>query len=132
VADAATAPDGAFGASTPPLQSGGAYRAVAGDAVSPSVRIGVEPLVAVTLRGSVLRARVQPGRAGARVLLERLSLETYRWSPAGRGKLSSARTARLRMGAPGVYRVRVPHAGPHLVEGVSSPVENRPDGYRDR
>jgi plastocyanin len=132
VADATTDPEGAFGASTPPLQAGGAFRAVSGDAISPSVRIGVEPLVAVTLRGRVLRARVHPGRKGARVVLERLDLETYRWRPAGRGRLSSSRTAGLRMGAPGVYRARVPHAGPGLVEGVSAPAEYRADGYRDR
>jgi plastocyanin len=132
VADAVTDGEGAFGASTPPLRSGGAFRAVAGDAVSPSVRIGVAPLVAVTLRGATLRARVQPGRAGARVVLERLDLGTYRWGPAGRGRLSRARAAVLRLGAPGVYRVRVPHAGPRLVEGVSAPAEFRADGYRDR
>jgi plastocyanin len=132
VAHAETDADGAFGTSTPSLSSGGAFRAVSGEAVSPSVRIGVRPLVAVTLRGSVVRARVQPGRAGARVVLERLSLETYTWTVAGRGRLGANRTARVRATQPGVYRVRVPHAGPSLAEGVSAPVEHRPDGYRDR
>ena len=132
VAHAETDAEGAFGASTPRLASGGAFRAVSGSAVSPSVRIGVQPLVAVSLQGAVLRARVQPGRAGARVVLERLSLETYTWAPAGRGRLGANRTARVRLGKPGVYRVRVPHAGPRLAEGVSAPVEHRPDGYRDR
>jgi hypothetical protein len=75
---------------------------------------------------------VQPGRAGAAVVLERLSLERYTWAPAGRGRLTAGRTARLRLREPGVYRVRVPRAAPRLSEGFSRPVEHRPDGYRDR
>ncbi len=117
VAEVVTAADGSFGASTPPLERGGAFRAVAGTAVSPSLRIGVR---------AAGRRRARAGRAAgagaARARRRRrgpgapepraLHLGPGRARPADRRSHGAAAAARAR---------RVPRAraagGPPAVRG---------------
>jgi plastocyanin len=125
---AATGADGAYAVSGPPLAVRTAFRAVVGDAVSPSVRAAVRPAVAVTRRGARLTVRVRPARGG-RVHLERLDLDTYRWQTAARRRLAAGR-AYFTLRAPGVYRAVVEARG-GLSQAASRAVQFKPGAFRE-
>ncbi len=127
VADAVTDASGAFTVSAPGLTARTAFRALAVGTVSPSVRVEVRPRVGVSRRGRRLTVRVRPA-AAVPVRLQRLDLDTYRWSDVGRARLSAGR-AGFTLRAPGVYRAEVDaHAG--LSARASGPVEFRPGAFR--
>jgi plastocyanin len=121
---------GGFRTRSPRLTSSTAFRAVTDADASPSARVGVRPLATVVLRGARLEGRVTPARAGAEVLLERLNLDTYRWSTAGSRRLRAGGRVTFRLGEPGVYRLRIPMARPGLAEAVTKPVEHQPARLR--
>ena len=120
---------GAFRISGPSLPARTAFRAIAGDAVSPSVRAEVHPALAVERRGARLIVRVRPAGRGTIAHLERLDLDSYRWEPAARARLSTGR-ARFALRVPGVYRATVePRAG--LSGTASRVVEFAPRAFRE-
>lgn len=128
VGTATTDAAGAFTLAGPAITVRTAFRAVAGDGVSPSVRATVQPAVIVTRHGARLAVRVRPA-AGGVVRLERLDLDTYRWRMAGQRRLSAGH-ARFTLGAPGVYRARVEaHGG--LSDAPSRVVQFRPGAFRE-
>ena len=129
VARAATGDDGAYAAAVGPLRARAVLRAVAGERVSPALRVAVTPRLAVRRAGA--RVTLAAGRpsAGAAVRLERLDLDSYRWRVRSRHRLSPAGVLTVVLGAPGVYRFAVAPAGA-LAGATSAPVVNRP--YRLR
>ena len=128
VATATTDSAGTFTATGPALTARTAFRAVVGDAVSPSVRAVVQPAVVVTRNGARFAVRVRPAGGGA-VHLERLDLDTYRWEMVAGRRLSAGR-ARFTLAAPGVYRAMVEaHGG--LSEAASRVVQFRPGAFRE-
>ena len=127
VADAATDASGAFTVSAPGLVARTAFRALAQDTVSPSIRAEVRPVVRVRRRGARLTVRVRPA-AAVPVRLQRLDLDTYRWRGVGHRRLSGGR-AGFTLRAPGVYRAEVDaHRG--LSARASEAVEFRPGAFR--
>lgn len=119
VATPVTDAQGAFSARSPGLVTRTAFRAMAGESVSPSVRAEVRPAVVLTRAGRRLRVRVTPAGAGGALGLQRLDLDTYRWRTVARTGLPASGRTSFSLSAAGVYRVRVaPHAG---LSPVASP-----------
>jgi plastocyanin len=130
--DAATATtdaEGGFRSTGPPLAARTAFRAVAGGAVSPSVRAQALPAVTVGRRGDRLWASVRPVPRGGRAHLQRLDLDRYVWRHAATRGLRAGR-ASFRLPVPGPYRIAVDAAG-GLSATTSRVVEFRPAAYRD-
>ena len=124
VAVAETAADGSFAAASPPLSARTAFRAVAGGALSPSVRAEVRPHLHVARSGRRLRVMVEPTGAGGRAVLAGLNLNTYRWRTVARRTLRAGAAA-FRLGPPGVYRVTA-SPGQGLSDATSPPLQFRP------
>lgn len=96
----------AFTVRSAPLSASGVFRAVIGDDVSPSVRVGVQPVIAVGRHGSRLTLLVRPALPGASARLERRDAGSGRWRRIARRRLSSGRVT-FALDAPGAYRVVV-------------------------
>lgn len=127
VGDVVTDASGAFTVSAPGLTARTAFRALAVDTVSPSVRVEVRPTVGLRRNGRRLTVSVRPA-AAVPVRLQVLNLDTYRWSDVARARLSGGH-ARFTLAAPGVYRAEVDaHAG--LSARASGPVQYRPGAFR--
>ena len=94
VADTTAGASGAFSATSPALTTQTVFRALAAGSVSPSVRVLVRPVVAVTRHGARLTVRVRPAVSGAAVHLERLDRAR---APLGAGceRASVRRTGRF-------------------------------------
>jgi plastocyanin len=128
VGQAVTDASGAFSVTTGPLTATTSFRAVAAGSPSPLVRARVVPLVTVRRRGSRLHVRIGPSTAGARARLQRLDLDTYRWTSLRSLKVAAGRTS-FALRRPGVYRVEAPaHGG--LASTDSRVVEYRPGAFR--
>jgi plastocyanin len=128
VGTAATDASGAYGLTGPQITARTAFRALVGDAVSPSVRALVVPAVTVARTGPRLAVRVLPAGDGV-VHLERLDLDRYVWRTVGMRRLHAGR-ARFTLGAPGVYR-SVAQARGGLDEAASRSVPFRPGAFRN-
>lgn len=122
VAEATTDASGAYRVSGPPISARAAFRAVAGDAVSPSVKASARPVVVLRRTGAALTVRVDPA-GGGRARLQRLDLDTYRWRTVATARLAGGR-ARFRIGGAGVYRALVEARG-GLAAAASHPVPLR-------
>ena len=105
VADTTASAAGAFSATSPALTTRTVFRALAAGSVSPSVRVLVRPVVAVSPRGARLTVRVRPAVSGAAVRLERL--DGHGPLGAGREPASIRRTGRFHPEDAGVYRAEV-------------------------
>ncbi len=97
---------GAFVATSAALTTRTIFRALAAGSVSPSVRVQVRPVVAVSRHGARLTVRVRPAVSRAAVHLERLDRGAHRWRHAA-SRLLSAGKAEFTLTSPGVYRARV-------------------------
>lgn len=119
---------GGYRISGPPLTGRTAFRAVVGDDLSPSVRATARPHVAVRRTGPRLRVAVEPAGGAHHVHLERLDLDTYRWTEVATRPLAAGRAA-FRLRTPGVYRAAVPaHRG--LEAAASRDVPFRAAAFR--
>jgi plastocyanin len=128
IGQAVTDASGAFSVTTGPLSATMAFRAVAAGSPSPLVRARVVPVVTVRRTGRRLRVRIAPSTPGARARLQRLDLDTYRWTTLRSLKTSAGRTSFV-LSRPGVYRVEAPaHGG--LASTDSRVVEYRPGAIR--
>jgi plastocyanin len=127
VAVATTDASGAYAATGPALEARTAFRALAGDAVSPSVRAEVRPAVTVRRTRARLVVRIRPAGGGV-ARLERLNLDTYRWGTVVTRRLSAGR-ARFTLRSPGVYRAVVEARG-GLSEAASRVVQFKPGAFR--
>ncbi|MGE0027709.1 MAG: cupredoxin domain-containing protein [Thermoleophilia bacterium] len=125
---AATGSGGAYSLTGPELTERTAFRAVVGDAVSPSIRAAVQPAVVVTRSGARFAVQVRPAGGGA-VHLEQLDLDTYRWEMVAERRLSAGR-ARFTLKAPGVYRAMVEARG-GLSEAASRVVQYKPGAFHE-
>lgn len=106
VADTTASASGAFSATSPALTTQTVFRALAAGSVSPSVRVLVRPVVAVSRHGARLAVRVRPAVSGAAVHLERLDRGAHSWGRVASGRLSAGR-AGFTLRSPGVYRAEV-------------------------
>jgi plastocyanin len=128
VGQALTDDAGAFALTTPPLSAGTTFRALVAGSPSPAVRARVVPVVRVRRTGRRLRATIAPAPRGARARLQRLNLDTYRWTTLRSLRVAAGRTSFL-LRRPGVYRVQAPaHGG--LASAASRAVEYRPEAFR--
>jgi len=91
-----------FHASTP-----GLYRAAAGPAVSPSVRIRVVPRVEVARTPGALLVTTSPMRPGARVVLQVYERDFFSWRPIAATRLDARSRARLALPSTRPIRLRV-------------------------
>ena len=128
VGETTTDAAGAFALAAPAPAARTAFRALAAGTVSPSVRAEVRPVVSVRRDGRALRVDVRPARPGVRVRLQRLDLDTYRWTPVA-ARSPSAGQVRFTLRAPGVYRAQTDaHGG--LSAAASRAVEFRSGAFR--
>jgi len=91
-----------FRATTP-----GAFRAVAGKAASPVVRVRVTPRVTVTRAGSSFRVASEPARPGARIALQEYDRDHFMWRTVGHSRLDAQSRGRLPLPAKRPIRLRV-------------------------
>jgi plastocyanin len=127
VAAAAIGADGGFRTSVAPLRARAVLRAVAGDTVSPPVRVRVRVVVDVVRSGRRATVRVRPAQAGLEAHLESLDLDTYVWHSIGRPVrlgASGRGTVVLPRGG-GVFRIAVDPPGGALDGGTSQAVAVR-------
>lgn len=125
---ALTDASGAFGLLAPPISARTAYRALAGESISPSIRADAHPRLTVRRTGARLRVRLVPAPSRATAHLERLDLDTYRWITVRVAPLAGGRT-RFLLRVPGVYRAMVEARG-GLSAAESRTVEFRPGAFR--
>lgn len=119
---------GAFRLTGPPITARTAFRAMAGESMSPSIRADAHPTVTLIRRRARVVVRVQPAPRGAPAHLERLDLDTYRWETVASRRLSAGQT-RFHLKAPGVYRAMV-EARDGLSAAESRVVAFRPGAFR--
>ena len=102
---AAVRPDGSFTVRVPP-GSPGAYRAVAGRATSPVVRVELVPRVRLAVSARSLLVTAEPVRSGARAVLQVYDRERFAWRTVARGRLDARSRARFRIPGKGAGRFR--------------------------
>jgi plastocyanin len=99
-------PDGSFTvlfrATTP-----GTFRAVAGKASSPAIRVSVTPRVTVTRAGSAFEIATEPARPGARIALQEYDRDHFTWRTISHSKLDSRSRGRLTLPQERPVRLRV-------------------------
>jgi plastocyanin len=130
VATPTTDASGTFSARTGPLTARTAFRALTGGSISPSVRAEVHPHLHAHRSGRAVRVELDPAVAGAMVALERLDLDTYRWSEVRHLRLGGAGRTRFRLARAGVYRVSV-EPGHGLSAATSAPIQFRPARFHE-
>ena len=74
----------------------GTYRASAGRAASPLVRIGVVPRVSITHTATTVAVATVPARVGARVALQTYDRDHFTWRTVAHTRLTASSRARLR------------------------------------
>jgi hypothetical protein len=115
-----TRPDGSFtvrfGATSP-----GAYRASAGKAASPLVRIAVVPRLTVTHTSSSVTVVADPARPGAGVALQAYDRDHFAWRTIARSRLDAQSRAQVAIPMPHPQRIRVVVRGTHGWADAASP-----------
>ncbi len=99
------------------------YRAYAGGAASPLVRVAVAPRVAARPGAGRIAAEASPSRAGARALLQRYVRERFAWQTVARGVVDARSHVSLPLPADrrGRFRVVV-RGGDGWADGASQAV----------
>ena len=123
IASTTLAADGTYTFTTPALTASAELRAVAGTEVSPTLAIPVAPKVTVKKKPKVkltLLVTVKP-KAGGKAKLERINLDTFRWSRVKQFTVAKSGKATVKVPKAGRYRVTL-LAGKTLAEASSSPV----------
>jgi plastocyanin len=100
----------------------GTYRASAGRAASPLVRIGVVPRVSITHTASNVDVATVPSRVGARVALQTYDRDHFDWRTVAHTRLTASSRARLAMPAARPLRIRVVVRGEAGWSDAVSPV----------
>ena len=117
------AADGTYVLTTPKLTGGAELRTVVGTEISPTLLVPVAPKVAVKKKAGVkltLTVTVTP-KAGGKAKLERINLDTFRWSRVKQFTVAKSGKATVKVPKAGRYRVTL-LAGTTLAEASSSPV----------
>jgi hypothetical protein len=83
----------------------GTYRASAGRAASPLVRIGVVPRVSVTHTATTVAVTTEPARVGARVALQTYDRDHFAWRTVAHTRLNASSRAKLAI--PGARPLRI-------------------------
>jgi plastocyanin len=118
-------PDGSFTVRFRATEPG-SFRASAGKAVSPVVRIQVVPRVTATRAGSSLVVATKPARPGARVVLQSYDRDHFAWRVVAKARLGAGSRARLVIPAARPAHVRVVVRGERgWADGVSSVIALR-------
>lgn len=98
VGQAPSAADGSFAFSQRPWVPS-AYRARAGAALSPVVRVAVKPSVAVAVSGRRVQVSTAPARPASAVLLQLYDRDSFGWVTVDKGRLDGR--SRVSLSAPG-------------------------------
>jgi plastocyanin len=85
----------------------GTYRASAGRAASPLVRIGVVPRVSISHSATAVDVATVPARIGARVALQTYDRDHFTWRTVAHTRLKAGSRARLAIPSERPLRVRV-------------------------
>jgi hypothetical protein len=93
-AQAVSAADGSFAFSQRP-SAPSTYRARAGAALSPVVRVAVKPSVAVAVTGRRVRVSTAPARPRSAVLLQLYDRESFGWVTVAKSRLDARSRAAL-------------------------------------
>jgi len=104
--------DGSFAVRVP-AGAPGSYRATAGRATSPVVRVKVIPRVRVTRSGKAVVGATEPTRAGAPAELQAYERELFGWRPVAHSRLDGNSRVRFRLpgGRPARFRIVVRGGG---------------------
>ena len=108
---------------TPKLTGGAELRTVVGTEVSPTLVVPVAPKVVVKKKKGVkltVTVTVTP-KAGGKAKLERINLDTFRWSRVEQFRVAASGKATVKVPKAGRYRVTL-LAGTTLAEASSAPV----------
>jgi hypothetical protein len=100
----------------------GKYRAAAGRAASPLVRIGVVPRVSVAHTATTVAVATVPARVGARVVLQTYDRDHFTWRTVAHTRLDARSRARLPIPAARPLRIRVVVRGEAGWSDAASPV----------
>jgi len=100
----------------------GTYRASAGRAASPLVRIGVVPRVSITHTSSTVDVATVPARVGARVALQTYDRDHFAWRTVAHTRLTASSRARFALPSARPLRVRVVVRGEAGWSDAASPV----------
>lgn len=107
IAATALAADGTFHVRTAKLTKSLSLRATVGADISPTVEVQVAPRVTLKRNGKLkLLVTTKPARAG-KARLERLNLDTFRWSTVRQVRITAKGRAKVRVPKAGSYRVTV-------------------------
>jgi plastocyanin len=110
VASTTVAADGTFSVRTPALSTSVVLRARIGAEISAPLNVPVAPRVVARRAGRTLTVSVRPALAG-KARLERLNLNTYRWTAVRPLRIRAGGRASVRVPGAGWFRVRVLPAG---------------------
>jgi plastocyanin len=100
----------------------GTYRAAAGNAASPLVRIGVVPQVGITHTATTVAVTTVPARVGARVALQTYDRDHFTWRTVAHTRLGTGSRARLPIPTVRPLRIRVVVRGEAGWSDAASPV----------
>jgi plastocyanin len=101
----------------------GIFRAVAGKASSPTIRVSVTPRVTVTRSGTSFGVTTEPARPGARVALQEYDRDHFTWRTIGHSRLDSRSRGRLALPKERPLRVRVVvRGGAGWADGATSSI----------
>jgi hypothetical protein len=100
----------------------GTYRASAGRASSPLVRIGVVPRVSITHTATTVAVATVPARVGARVALQTYDRDHFTWRTVAHTRLTASSRARLPIPTARPLRIRVVVRGEAGWSDAASPV----------
>jgi plastocyanin len=114
-------PDGSFTVRFRATEPG-SYRASAGRAASPLVKVGIIPRVAVAHTATTVAVATVPGRAGARVVLQTYDRDHFTWRTVAHTRLSASSRARLAIPSGRPLRLRVVVRGDSGWSDAVSPV----------
>jgi plastocyanin len=123
IAQSTIAADGSYTFTTPKLTGSAELRVVAGAEVSPTLAIPVAPKVVARKKAKVkltLTVKVTP-KTGGKANLERINLDTFKWSKVKRFTVAKSGTATVKVPKAGRYRVTL-LAGKTLAQSSSAAV----------
>jgi plastocyanin len=123
IASTTLAADGTYTFTTPALTASAQLRTVVGTEISPTLAIPVAPKVVVKKKPKVkltLTVTVKP-KAGGKANLERINLDTFRWSKVKTFRVAASGKATVKVPKAGRYRVTL-LATKSLAKASSAPV----------
>ena len=124
IASTTLAADGTYVVKTPKLTGGTELRTVVGTEISPSLVVPVAPKVVAKRKKGVkltLTVTVTP-KAGGKAKLERINLDTFRWSRVKQFRVAKSGKATVKVPKAGRYRITLLASKNGLAEASSAAI----------